>query len=384
MTTHRIAILAGDGIGPEIMREALKVLRLVEERTGVRFDLTETPFGAQAYFDHGHPFPEATQAVCDTADAILKGPVGLSYEATKQIPVDLQPERGAVLPLRARYNTYANFRPVVLPRSLAHFSPLRAEIIGALFNGVFLVAMAGWGFWMGAMRLADPMELPTGVMLWTAAGGIVTELIAFWLLYERQKKNLNLKGAFWHILQTFVGSLIIIVSAVVIRLTGFLEIDPLLGMAFGVALLLASWNILRSSLRVLLQSTPEGFDMERALSELQGINGVRDVHHPHAWSLTSGRNLFSAHIRVRDYAEDGERVLAEATDHLKRHYSVYFSTIQVEEDCLTEEESATAIDVTEEATPSGRNRGHAVHSSSPGSAARRPEVPDARAGRQEE
>src|SRR5699024_9128109 len=99
-------------------------------------------------------------------------------------------------------------------------------------------------FWMGAMRLADPVELPTTVMLWVAAGGILTEVIAFWLLYQRQQSKLNLKGAFWHILQTFVGSLIIIVSAVVIRLTEFLAIDPLLGMAFGLVLLWASWTIL--------------------------------------------------------------------------------------------------------------------------------------------
>lgn len=254
------------------------------------------------------------------------------------------------------------------PASLDYtYGWMRAEIIGALFNGVFLIAMAGWVFWMGAMRLADPMELPTGVMLWTAAGGIITELIAFRLLYERQKTNLNLKGAFWHILQTFIGSLIIIVSAVVIRLTGFLEIDPLLGMAFGVALLLASWSILRSSLRVLLQSTPEGFDMERALTELQDIDAVQDIHHPHAWSLTSGRNLFSAHIRVRDYAENGERVLKEATNHLKRHYSVYFSTIQVEEDCLTAEEQAAPIDVTENSAESSRPGSQPLHSSRPSS-----------------
>ncbi|MBV1929656.1 MAG: 3-isopropylmalate dehydrogenase, partial [Gammaproteobacteria bacterium] len=76
MTTHKIAILTGDGIGPEIMAEALKVLALVEQRSGVHFELTESPFGAAAYFDHGHPFPEHTQVVCDAADAILKGPVG--------------------------------------------------------------------------------------------------------------------------------------------------------------------------------------------------------------------------------------------------------------------------------------------------------------------
>lgn len=123
------------------------------------------------------------------------------------------------------------------PASAEHtFGWSRSEIIGALFNGVFLVVMAAYVLWMGAMRLMEPIELPTGVMLYAAFGGILLELIAFWLLYERQKGNLNMKGAYWHIIQTFVGSLIIIVSALVIRFTGFLAIDPVLGMAFGLVL----------------------------------------------------------------------------------------------------------------------------------------------------
>jgi cobalt-zinc-cadmium efflux system protein len=84
----------------------------------------------------------------------------------------------------------------------------RAEIIGALFNGLFLAIMALYVLWMGAMRLMEPVGLSTAVMLYAAFGGIVTEVIAFWLLYERQKENLNMKGAFWHIVQTFIGSLI--------------------------------------------------------------------------------------------------------------------------------------------------------------------------------
>ena len=222
----------------------------------------------------------------------------------------------------------------------------RAEIIGALFNGLFLVIMAVYVFWMGAMRLMDPIELPTTVMLYTAFGGIVTELIAFWLLYERQKNNLNMKGAFWHILQTFVGSLIIIISAVVIRYTGFYAIDPLLGMLFGLALLWASWSILRSGLRILLQSTPEGFDLKAALAALQNIEGVEDVHHVHVWSLTSGRNLFSGHICVQSFADDGERVLREANQQLKERFKIYFSTIQIEEECLSGEADARDIDIT--------------------------------------
>lgn len=226
----------------------------------------------------------------------------------------------------------------------------RAEIIGALFNGLFLVIMAGYVFWMGAMRLSDPVELPTSVMLWVAAGGIATEVVAFRLMYERQKTNLNLKGAFWHILQTFVGSLIIIVSALVIRFTGFLAIDPLLGMAFGVVLLWASWAILRSALRVLLQATPEGFDLDGAVQTLSAIEGVEDLHHVHAWSLTSGRTVFSAHLRVSDTA-DTDQVLQDASDTLRTRFEVYFSTLQVERECLSEHEDAVDIDITRTTQP---------------------------------
>jgi 3-isopropylmalate dehydrogenase len=130
MSTYKIALLDGDGIGPEIMAEAVKILQLVAERNDVTFELTHAPFGASAWFACGDAFPEATKAICDAADAILKGPIGLSHEESRKIPVDQQPERGALLPLRRRYNTYANFRPVYLPKALAHFSPLKAEIIG--------------------------------------------------------------------------------------------------------------------------------------------------------------------------------------------------------------------------------------------------------------
>jgi len=222
----------------------------------------------------------------------------------------------------------------------------RAEIIGALFNGLFLVVMAGFVLWMGAMRLMEPIELPTTLMLYAAFGGIATELIAFWLLYKRQKDNLNLKGAFWHILQTFVGSLIILVSAVVIRFTGFLAIDPLLGMAFGLVLFWASWTILKPALRILLQGTPEGFDVDAAIHALQSIEGVEDVHHVHAWSLTSGRNLFSAHLRVGSFAKDGERALHEASKQLKERFGIFFSTLQIEEKCLSSEHGAADIDIT--------------------------------------
>jgi len=124
-----IAVLEGDGIGPEIVREAVKVLAVVERKFGHTFKLDYAPFGAGAYFSHGSPFPDETKAVCDRADAIIKGPVGLAVDQMKEIPQEHRPEIGAILPLRKRYDTFANFRPVRLPAALAGFSPLKPELV---------------------------------------------------------------------------------------------------------------------------------------------------------------------------------------------------------------------------------------------------------------
>jgi len=242
------------------------------------------------------------------------------------------------------------------------FGYVRAEILGALFNGLFLVAMALLVLWMGAMRLMEPIELATTPMLIAAAGGIATELVALWLLYERQKDNLNMRGAYWHILQTFVGSFLIIISALVIRFTGFLAIDPLLGMAFGLVLLWASWGILREALHILLQGTPEDLDLEAAIKAIRDLEGVTDVHHVHAWSLTSGRNVFSSHICVRNW-QDGERVLRQANNLLRQQFNIYFSTLQIEEYCLDGEETAADIDITRSHAGSGRASVGKVHGS---------------------
>jgi len=146
---YKIAILPGDAIGPEIMTQALRVFSVLEAQRDVSFELIEAPFGAAAYFEHGKAFPEQTKAICDEADAILKGPVGLSHEESQKIPVDEQPERGAILPLRARYNTFANFRPIYLSRDMAHFSPLKKEIISDGIDILLIRELVG-GLYFGS------------------------------------------------------------------------------------------------------------------------------------------------------------------------------------------------------------------------------------------
>ena len=130
MKTYKIALLSGDGIGPEIAAEAKKVLDVIQAQGKAQFECTEALFGGNAYLQTGKSFPRETIEACDEADAIIKGPIGLSKEESDKIPVDEQPERGALLPMRRRYDTFANYRPVYLPKSLAHFSPLKTEVVG--------------------------------------------------------------------------------------------------------------------------------------------------------------------------------------------------------------------------------------------------------------
>lgn len=218
------------------------------------------------------------------------------------------------------------------------FGSYRAEIVGALLNGVFLLIMALVVLVMGYMRLRAPIELPTTPMLIAAVGGIMTEIISLKLLFSSQKGDLNIRGAFWHIIQTFVGSVLIVVTVLVIRFTGFLPIDPLLGMAFGLVLAYASWGIMREALVILMEGAPADVDLAEIIARLQAMPGVRDAHHVHAWTLTSNKHVFSAHLRVSD-GTDETRLLRAAHDMLRDEFGFHFSTLQIESSCLDEEQA---------------------------------------------
>ena len=248
------------------------------------------------------------------------------------------------------------------------FGRRRAEIIGALLNGFFLLGMAVLVIVMGSMRLQDPKDLATGPMLAAAAGGLSVEIFALYLLWSRQKGNLNIKGAYWHILQTFVGSLIIIVAALVIQFTDFLEIDPILGIAFGFVLLYASWKIIKEALGILMEAVPREIDIEKIRGLMSQIPGVENVHHIHAWTLTSGRNNFSTHVLVKPDG-DRQRVLEDAYALIGSEKGISFATVQVES-ALVELPGSEDIDITgvhsisdteSRQTQSGSAESHGAH-----------------------
>lgn len=228
------------------------------------------------------------------------------------------------------------------PNKYATFGFKRAEIVGAFLNGVFLFGMAIYVIYMGYNRLGKEFELPTGIMFIAAIGGLVTEFISFKLIYKSQKDNMNMKGAFWHIMQTFVGSILIIVAALIIRFTGWTPIDAILGMVFGVVLLWASYKIIKDTMDIFMETVPKEVDIDKVKSILLSVNGVKGVRHLHAWTLTSNKNIFSAHIQIEDHAR-GEIILREAEKALKENFNFYFTTLQLEEKHLESEVDAISI-----------------------------------------
>ncbi len=149
--SYRVAVLAGDGIGPEVMLEARRVLDAVSARFGVRFDYDEQLVGGAAIDATGGPLPEATVGACEAADAILFGSVG--GPKWESLPPDIQPERGALLPLRKRFELFANLRPSVCFPSLTHASPVRPELVEGGFDVLCVRELTG-GIYFG-----EPKEI---------------------------------------------------------------------------------------------------------------------------------------------------------------------------------------------------------------------------------
>jgi 3-isopropylmalate dehydrogenase len=146
MKTYKIAVLPGDGIGPEVMAQAIKLLTTIEKLKIARFELSHADVGGIAIDNHGHPLPQATVEICQAADAILFGSVG--GPKWEKLPPDLQPERGALLPLRKIFGLYANLRPAIIFPQLKDASPLKPEIIGESLNLLVVRELTG-GIYFG-------------------------------------------------------------------------------------------------------------------------------------------------------------------------------------------------------------------------------------------
>jgi 3-isopropylmalate dehydrogenase len=189
--TFKVAALAGDGIGPEVMREGIKVLRAVETKFSVRFNITQAPVGWAGIDAAGNALPDATLALCRESDAILFGSVGLP-DRDPTIPKDKRPERAALLRLRREFQLFANLRPVVLWKELAHACPLVKERHG---NGIdiLVVRELTGGLYFGTPKsietLGNGQKRATDTMIYSTSEIERITRVAFHSAQERAKSS---------------------------------------------------------------------------------------------------------------------------------------------------------------------------------------------------
>ena len=219
------------------------------------------------------------------------------------------------------------------------FGLYRLEILAALANAVLLFGVALYILYEAFRRFSDPPEVLGTPMLVVAVLGLVVNLIAFWLLRDGAAESLNVEGAYLEVLADTLGSVGVIVAAGIIQVTGFTLVDPIFGVLIGLFVLPRTWRLGRKALRILIQAAPGHVDVDHLQSELAGIESVAAIHDLHVWTLTSGMEVASVHVRLVDGCdqEASHRVLDEARAVMRDRHGLDHATIQIEpadhEDC---------------------------------------------------
>lgn len=211
------------------------------------------------------------------------------------------------------------------------FGLYRLEILAALVNAVLLFGVAGYVLFEAASRLGDARDIASTPVLVVGVIGLAVNVAAFLLLRAGAKESLNLQGAYLEVLSDALGSIGVIVAAVVWGVTGWHWVDPVIGAAIGLFILPRAWRLGREALRVLVQAAPARLDIAALRMELAAISGVVDVHDVHVWTLTSEMEVATAHLMVAA-GTDNHAVLDEARDLLADRHGIAHATLQIEPD----------------------------------------------------
>ncbi len=211
------------------------------------------------------------------------------------------------------------------------FGLYRLEILAALANAVLLFGVATWVLVEAVRRFGDHPEVLAGPMLVVALVGLVANVVALLLLRGGSRESLNVEGAYLEVLADTLGSVAVVVAAVVVATTGWDQADAVAGVAIGLAILPRTVRLGAKALRVLVQAAPPAIDLDALATDLAAVPGVVDVHDLHVWTLTSEMDVATAHLMVCE-GTDTHSVLDQARSLLAERYGLDHATLQVEPD----------------------------------------------------
>lgn len=206
----------------------------------------------------------------------------------------------------------------------------RTEILAALANGATLVAIAIYIVVEAWQRFASPEPVQGGGMMAIATGGLLVNLLGMWVLHRGRSDSLNIRGAWLHVLSDTLGSVQAMAAGALIWAFGWSWTDPVAAVLIAVLVVWSAWSLLRDSLNVLMEGTPRHIDATEVGEVLAEIEGVVGVHDLHVWTITSGFESLSAHVRVE--GEDRARILREIRETVRERFGIEHSTVQLEEE----------------------------------------------------
>ena len=213
------------------------------------------------------------------------------------------------------------------------FGYARAEILAALANCLLLLGVGGYVLYEAIQRFMTPADTEGGLTVVFGLIGLVANMISLTLLMRGQKDSLNVRGAFLEVAADALGSLAVLISAVVIMTTGWQAADPIASLVIGLMIVPRTWKLLHETLDVLLEAAPKNVDMAEVRAHIVALPGVVDVHDLHAWTITSGMPVLSAHVVVGSdtlNAIGHEKMLHELQGCLGDHFDVEHCTFQLE------------------------------------------------------
>jgi len=217
-------------------------------------------------------------------------------------------------------------RPATSSKTFGYY---RLEILAALVNGVALVLISLLIFYEAYGRLAAPPAVKSGTMTLVAAGGLLVNLVCAWLLHGDHKTDLNVRGAWLHIMGDALGSVGAIAAGILMSLYGWYSADPFFSFLIGLLIVWSSWNLIRESTNVLLEGTPAHINIAAVEETILQTEGVQDVHDLHIWTITSGREALSAHVIYVETISQAE-LLKQLRSKLHDRFGVDHLTIQME------------------------------------------------------
>jgi cobalt-zinc-cadmium efflux system protein len=215
------------------------------------------------------------------------------------------------------------------PSQARTFGYLRLEILAAALNALLLFAIGIFVIVEAIRRLIHPPAVASGIMLAFGVVALCGNACSLVLLRHGQGESLNIRGAFLEVLSDFLGAAAVIVAAVVIAVTGFQRADPIASLVIGVLIIPRTWQLLRQATDVLLEATPKNVDLGEVRRHMLATDSVIDVHDLHAWTITSGVNVLSAHVVVSPEGLGGT-VLDQLGECLSDHFDIEHSTFQIE------------------------------------------------------